>query len=56
MVAGSPNFRYLLRVIPESQETGQPGPAVLPAGDGWELVSSRWDAEGSELLLFRRPA
>jgi hypothetical protein len=39
--------------------------AIIPSGDdivtqrqrdGWQLVSTRVDSEGAELIVFRRPA
>jgi hypothetical protein len=49
--------RYGLTLVP-SRENGQSVRDLVAQRqrDGWQLVSSRVDSEGAEVMIFRRPA
>jgi hypothetical protein len=49
--------RYGLTLVP-SRENGQSVTDLVAQRqrDGWQLVSSRIDSEGAEVMVFRRPA
>jgi hypothetical protein len=49
--------RYGLMLVP-SHDSGQSVDDVVAQRqrDGWQLVSTRIDSEGGEVMVFRRPA
>ncbi len=58
MAAESLPYRYRLVLVPDTKPAGE---RTHPTDgsrsvDGWELVSDRVSDDGSELLVFRRPA
>jgi hypothetical protein len=52
---------YGLVLVPKAargQEAWRPADDIVAQRqrDGWQLVSSRVDSEGAEVIVFRRPA
>jgi hypothetical protein len=52
---------YGLVLVPNTVQRNQTGPSgddivAQRQREGWQLISTRVDSEGAELIVFRRPA